>query len=114
MQIGIESERIMAVIGGLFFFGLSYAALVNALHTRGYSEGYTAFLVVFGVLITLAMSTLLHHQDPLIDLVMELSCFAASGLPMIGNDWLRHVQARKAEQDYLAHANQEDNPDGTA
>lgn len=108
MQIGIKFGQFMAVISLLFLFGVGYATLVNALHKRGYSEGYTAFLVVIGILATTAIGILVHHQNPLIDFILEVICFAASGTPMIANDWLRHVQARRAEQDYLSHANQEE------
>lgn len=113
MQIGVESEQIVAVIGGLLAFGCAYAGLVNHLHRKGYSEGYTAFLVVGGVLVTLLGTVALHHPDPWIDFLLALACFTASGLPMVVNDWLRHVSARKAEQEYLAHVT-EDVPDGPA
>lgn len=113
MQFGIESERFMAVMGGLFVFGIAYAVLVNRLHHKGYSEGYTAFLVVGGVLVTLLGNIPLHHQDPFIDFLLLLACFAATGLPMVINDWLGYVWARQADQEYLAHV-AEEATDGTA
>jgi drug/metabolite transporter (DMT)-like permease len=113
MQIGIENEHILVVIGSLFLFGLIYATLVNRLNRKGYSEGYTAFLVVAGVLVTLTANIPLHHPNPWLDYLLTLACFAASGLPMIINDWLRHVSARKADQEYLAHTTQEGIDDGT-
>lgn len=113
MQIGIESERIVVVIGGLFAFGVAYAILVNRLHHKGYSEGYTAFLVVAGVLVTLIGNIPLHHQDPFIDFLLLLACFAATGLPMVINDWLGYVWARQSDQRYLGKVAKGET-DGTA
>ncbi|MBK8990126.1 MAG: hypothetical protein IPM39_29365 [Chloroflexi bacterium] len=40
-------------------------------------------MVAFGVLVTLIANKAIHHPNPWMDLLLELSCFAASGLPMI-------------------------------
>lgn len=102
MQIGIESGHIIITLGALLFFGILYANLINWLNRRGYSEGYTAFLVTGGVLITLLASITTHHEDPIIDFLLELACFAASGIPMIINDAYHYVLARQKEQRQIA------------
>lgn len=101
-QIGTQSGHIIATLGGLFLFGMLYAHLVNRLHRWGYSEGYTAILVIFGTLITLIGSTLLHQPNPINDFLMTLACFAASGTPMALNDMLQYARARNKEQHTLA------------
>ncbi|MCL4867769.1 MAG: hypothetical protein KJ063_02275 [Anaerolineae bacterium] len=99
--IRAEFVAIVATMGGLFVFGTAFAMFINWLHARGYSEGYTSFLVVAGVLITLMANTLIHHQDPLMDLLITLACFAASGLPMIINDVFHYAHARLSDQKYI-------------
>lgn len=49
-----ELGMVAGVYGALFVVGFLYNALVGWLERRGYDEGYTAVLVVVGVLITLA------------------------------------------------------------
>lgn len=102
MQIGIQSGQLFITLGGLVLFGILYAHLVNRLHKWGYSEGYTALLVVVGTLITLLANTTIHHTDPILDLLLTITCFAASGTPMAINDWLQYVRARHLEQRALA------------
>lgn len=98
MEIGIKSGQVWVVYGGLLLFGVLYAQLRNWLARRGYLEGYTALLVIGGVLITLLINTLLYHQDPLTDLLLELGGFAASGTPMVINDWLDYAKARERQR----------------
>lgn len=81
--MGIETGTLLLTIGGLLLFGTLYAILINWMRKTGRLEGFTAFMVVGGVLITLILNTAIHHPDPAIDLLLELACFAASGLPMI-------------------------------
>lgn len=101
-QIGAQSGQIILTLGGLVLFGLLYANLVNYLHRLGYSEGYTALLVVLGTLITLLADTTIHQTDPILDFLLTLACFAASGAPMAINDWWQYVRARGREQHILA------------
>lgn len=98
MTIGIETGKVMVVYGALATFGILYAQLRNWLARRGYLEGYTAILVVGGVLITLLINQVLHHPDPLTDLLLELGGFAASGTPMAINDWLGYAHARERQR----------------
>lgn len=81
--MGMQTEIVLSTMGGLFIFGTAYAALINWLRRNGWLEGFTAFMVAFGVLVTLIANKAIHHPDPWMDLLLELSCFAASGLPMI-------------------------------
>lgn len=107
MEIGIISGQIWVIYGLLTLFGILYAQLRNWLARRGYLEGYTAILVVGGVLVTLLINTSLHHPDPLTDLLLELGGFAASGAPMAINDWLNYAKARERQRLSLVHEVQE-------
>lgn len=104
MTISTPFGTILLTIGALFVFGLAYAALINWLRHKGYSEGYTAILVVGGVTITLSLSTILHQPEPLATLFLQFICFAASGLPMTINDIHRYAAARSADQRSIQEA----------
>lgn len=84
----IDWRLIGAILAGLFFFGLAYNALVQVLGDR--KDGYTAFLVVAGVLVTLCGLALVSWEYAL----LALSLFAASGAPMILGDIYRSIQRR--------------------
>lgn len=101
-QIGAQSGQIILTLGGLLLFGILYASLINRLARWGYSEGYTALLVVIGTLITLLANLTIHQTDPILDFLLTLACFAASGTPMAINDWLQYVRARGREQHALS------------
>lgn len=73
----------MLTIGGLLAFGSLYAILINWMRRRGWLDGMAAFMVVFGMATTLVINKAVHHPDPATDLLFELACFAASGLPMV-------------------------------
>jgi len=77
------------VLGGL------YNALVGWLERRGYDEGYTAILVVVGVMITLAGIVVLDWGAAM----LVLGAFASSGFWMVMGSWWRHVRARRAGQE---------------
>lgn len=87
--------RLLYVIAGLFLFGLSYNAFVAWLEGQGHDKGYTAFLVVGGVLITLAGLAVITNVETAI---LAIGCFAASGLPMIFGSVGRYVRARASEE----------------
>ena len=53
MDSGENRKRIWVVSGTLFIFGLVYNNVVSEMQKRGYDEGYTAIMVVFGVMGTL-------------------------------------------------------------
>ena len=86
---------IAGVYGALFVFGFAYNALVTWLEKRDYDEGYTAILVVVGVLITLIGVAVLDSGAAL----LVLGAFAASGFWMVVGSWWRYVQARRTGQD---------------
>jgi len=88
---------IVAVYGFLFLFGFLYNRLVEWLERNNYDEGYTAFLVVGGVAVTLAGLALLNWQAALV----ALGAFACSGFWMVIGSCQRHVLARRAAQKRL-------------
>lgn len=95
LSIRLDSNMILAVFGMLFLFGILYNQLVAWLERKGYHEGYVAFLVAGGVLVTLAGVSLISWQASL----LVLGAFCASGLPMILGSVYRHV--RRREHDLL-------------
>ena len=91
------ASGVIRVFVGLFGFGVAYNALVAWVERKGYDEGYSAFLVVLGVLVTLGGMALLDWRASL----LGIGAFACSGAPMILGSWWRHVQARKRAQDEI-------------
>jgi cyanate permease len=96
ISIRLNSSTILAVFGMLVLFGILYNLLVGWLERKGYHEGYVAFLVAFGVLITLCGVSLISWQASMLVLIG----FIASGLPMILGSVYRHV--RRREKDLLS------------
>jgi hypothetical protein len=85
----------------LFLFGLVYDGLVSWLHRTGRERGATAWLVVVGVLVTLALVWLAitgrtMQGDHL--MVLLLAAFGASGTPMIIGAWKRYTDERAATE----------------
>lgn len=78
----------------LVLFGIGYNALTEWMERNGRGEGYTAFLVVGGVLATTGGVAIL---DPNAALKM-LICFAGSGTPMLVGSVMRYVRAREQHQ----------------
>ena len=79
----------------LFLFGLGYNSFVAWLEKMGHDRGYTAFLVVLGVLVTLGGLAVVTSVETAI---VGIICFGASGAPMIlGSVW-RHVRERASEE----------------
>ena len=89
-MIRTESGVIWVIIG-LFLFGVAYNAFVGWTQRRGYEEGYTAILVVIGVLVTLAGVAIIDWSAARI----TAFAFIASGSPMIAGSIWRHVRARE-------------------
>jgi hypothetical protein len=77
------------ILVALFWFGVAYNAWVGDLRER--KEGYTALLVVVGVIVTLLGAALINWQAALI----VFACFAASGLPMVLGDIQRTIKLRE-------------------
>lgn len=88
---------IVAVYGLLFLFGFLYNRFVEWLEKNNYDEGYTAFLVVGGVAVTLMGLALLDWQAALV----ALGAFAVSGFWMVVGSCQRHMQARRTAQKAL-------------
>lgn len=88
-----------APLVGLLAFGLAYNRFVQALRRRYGDHGYTAFLVAFGVGVTLAA---LAPRLGLRSLVYVLAGFACSGLPMIVGDSLAHLDREDRASSALA------------
>lgn len=84
-----------AVWVGLFLFGWLYNWAVAALQASGRERGATAWLVVGGVLVTLAGAGLIVGFETT---WVVLLLFGASGLPMIIGAWKRYTDERKAEE----------------
>jgi hypothetical protein len=85
-----------AVLAALALFGVGYNALTAWLEARGLDRGYTAYLVVGGVLVTLAG---LGSVDGWPAAGKALLCFAASGLPMVIGSMARSAQARRRDEE---------------
>jgi hypothetical protein len=85
------------VYGVLFVAGFGYNALVSYLERRGYDDGFTAPLVVVGVLFTIGGVALVDWRAAL----LTLGAFAASGFWMVIGSWWRHVTARRHSQEAL-------------
>jgi len=97
-----EVWGMFGVVCGLLLFGSAYNAFVSWLEDRGYHEGYVAFLVVGGNLVTLAGMEVAARLVDWSVFVVGFICFAASGLPMVlGSAW-RHAHKREQKQ-RLAH-----------
>ncbi len=97
MNIGNELGTILALYGVLFAFGTVYNQAVSYLTQHGYDEGYLAFIVAFGVAVTLGAVALVDWQFAL----LTLGAFIASGTPMIIGSVVRYVRSRNASQRQL-------------
>jgi hypothetical protein len=107
----LDWKLIVTVLLGLVAFGFSYNGLVDYLGER--KDGYTAFMVVAGVLITLGGVAMIDWQAAAI----ALACFAASGTPMVLGDIARTVQRRERSiriARLIAEARAQDVMDGKA
>ena len=93
-MIGHDWGVISSVFGMLFAFGFAYNLVVAWMERHGYDEGYTAILVVFGVLVTLGGVAILDARSALI----ALAAFAASGFWMVVGSISRYAQARGSDQ----------------
>ncbi len=97
--MNVPIERVIAVLAALAVFGIGYNALIERLEREVPDHGYTSFLVVGGVIATLAGAAFLIG---LVDALLAGLCFVASGLPMIIGSVYRSIQRRSAERGRLA------------
>lgn len=94
--IGLGWLFLVGCLGVLI--GVLYNHLVNWLHAEKHDQGYTAFLVVGGVVITLGLSL------PFIGLVntaVVTVLFICTGTPMIVGDIWRYVVERRQQAQKL-------------
>jgi uncharacterized membrane protein len=95
MEMG-DVRDLVIVLMTLLGFGAVYNQLVAWLENQEGEEGYTAFLVVGGTLVTLAGAAVLVGLEAAL---VVLACFAASGTPMVlGSAW-RYIQERQKDRD---------------
>lgn len=94
MMLGYDLGLIGVAFGALFVFGAGYNWLVGALERRGYDEGFTALLVVGGVLVTLIGVAVIDWRAAL----LTLGAFGASGFWMVIGSWWRFVTSRERGQ----------------
>lgn len=88
--------RVLAAIAAAMLFGMAYDQVVGWLERNGHDRGYTAFLVVGGVVVTLLLGI------PLVGLGATLwtfVMFAASGIFMVLGSWARSAKLRKADEE---------------
>jgi hypothetical protein len=79
----------------LLIFGTAYALLVRWM-AGNHIEGQTAYLVAFGVLVTVLASTALNGWTATL---LTLACFAASGFPMIVEYVVRISTERRRDRE---------------
>lgn len=94
----VSVELIIAVCSALTTFGIGYNTLVGWLERKAPGHGYTAFLVVGGVLVTLAGATFIIGWQAV--LLVGL-CFVASGLPMIAGSIWRYIRRQMSERERI-------------
>lgn len=94
MIIRIDYDSIPAMLGALFVFGFGYNLLVDFVKRRRYDEGYTALLVVAGVLITVLGIGLLSIECA----ALVLGAFSCSGFWMVLGSMWRHARKRERSQ----------------
>lgn len=83
------------VVAMLHLFGWVYDELVAWMERNGYDEGYTALLVVGGVLATLAGLAVLRGLESAVYMAL---LFVASGTPMIIGSMARHARQRAKDE----------------
>lgn len=88
-------ERYLLVFGGLLAGGIGYNWLVARLEERHPDHPYTAFLVAAGVAATLAFAAVLVGIQAVL---LVLTCFVASGLPMALGSMQRYLSQRSIER----------------
>ena len=79
----------------LFIFGVAYAIAVYYANRQGWTEGFTALLVVFGVGVTLLGCYIQEIRYGSITTWQVFTAFAITGLPMTIGDIAAYVNRRK-------------------
>ena len=111
MTFGYDWGAIGIVMGVLFVVCVAYDSLVGWMERRGYDEGYTAILVVVGVIITGIGGAAIDLEAAILFLLL----FVASGTPMIFGSWRRHTcRRREALRELKAAGGNSDEAEGLA
>lgn len=87
----VDIGRLPVIMVALFAFGITYNIIADWVSRQASDHGYAAFLVMGGVIVTLAGFAILVGLEIA---GAALACFAASGLPMIVGSVLRQLQRR--------------------
>ncbi len=98
---GAQWGLLAGLWAGLVLFGVAFNRFVGWAQGRGYDEGFTALEVVAGVLVTVLSATpaLWGRVYDAGSLLIILSCFVASGSPMICGAVARFVLLRAKGQE---------------
>jgi len=91
-----NGQELVIVMFNLFVFGIAYNELIARLEKARHDRGYTAFLVVGGVLITLVG---LWFLEGLTVFLIALALFVASGLPMVIGSMIRSSKMRTEDEE---------------
>lgn len=86
------------VLLALVAFGYFYNRLVEHLESKGHDRGYMGFIVAGGTAVTLAGLATITSIEPAL---WALSCFVASGTPMIWGSISRYCKERRQDQDKI-------------
>lgn len=97
---GIGIGQVAAGIGINFLLGTLYAIAVRRGSANGYTDGFTALLVVIGVSFTLVINQpfLYVPNNALLDGALAFAGFAASGTPMVVEYFMRRAEQRRIEE----------------
>lgn len=92
---GNNLGAVAVTAAALFSFGVAYNWLVMQITRRGYTDGLTWLLVVFGVAVTVIAAGFTIGWTAVLLLLIY---FTASGLPMALGDIWRKARAEAAER----------------
>lgn len=92
-----ETRLVIAVLLLLLLFGILYNRWVAGLERTGRDRGYTAFLVVVGVGVTVVGWAVMTWD--LTVMALGVLAFAASGTPMIIGSVQRYQAARRRDEE---------------
>lgn len=90
------NERMVIVLGGLAVFGVLYNRWVGRLEGQGHDRGYMGLIVSLGCFVTIVGYT--YWTGSIVQGLMLLACFVASGAPMLWGSIARYVRQRAHEE----------------
>jgi hypothetical protein len=101
LTLTLDVDRLIALALGLMMFGIGFNAFVEWLERRPLGHhGYTAFLVVIGVAVTVLASWPIIGFKAVLTLIVA---FLASGIPMVVGSIARYMRERDADAEALAY-----------